>query len=248
MKLFPFILLLIFTMAASSSFKKHQLSHSRVKQAYENNEGPVRAYLKSCDIDTKGFQIYLRCFKYEEVLELWAKSKSDKTYKLLETYELCGFSGTLGPKRMQGDYQIPKGFYHIDRFNPKSKFHLSLGINYPNYSDKVLSNRLSPGGDIFIHGGCQTIGCMPISDEWIDELYVYSVEARNSGQGSIPVNIFPFKMESKKMQTIKGAYQELKADFKFWEDIQDAYLLFEKNRRLPSITFLENGKHQITTE
>ncbi len=89
---------------------------------------------------------------------------------------------------------------------------------------------------------------MPISDEWIDELYVYSVEARNSGQGSIPVNIFPFKMESKKMQTIKGAYQELKADFKFWEDIQDAYLLFEKNRRLPSITFLENGKHQITTE
>lgn len=245
MKHAPLIFILLFTMSMTSSFKTHQLTHSRVKEAYLKYESDVHAYLSPCEINIRGFEIYLRCFKHEEILELWAKNKKDKRYKLLKTYDLCGFSGTLGPKRAQGDYQIPEGFYHIDRFNPKSKFHLSLGINYPNTSDKILSNKLHPGGDIFIHGGCQTIGCMPISDSWIEELYVFCVEARNSGQGSIPVNIFPFKMDNDKLEFMKASYQELKSNFKFWEDIQPGYLLFEKNKSLPEITILKNGAHEI---
>ncbi len=49
-------------------------------------------------------------------------------------------AGTLGPKRMQGDYKVPEGFYYINEFNPKSSFHLSLGLNYPNASDRILGD------------------------------------------------------------------------------------------------------------
>lgn len=245
MKLRPLVFILVLTMSTSSSFKTNQLTFSRVKQAYSSTEENVKTCLSSCRIDHHGFEVYLRCFKYEGMLELWAKNNYDKKFKLLKTYDLCGFSGTLGPKRKQGDYQIPEGFYHIDRFNPKSKFHLSLGVNYPNASDYVLSNKQDPGGDIFIHGGCQTIGCMPISDEWIEELYVYCVAARNSGQRNISVNIFPFKMEDEEVVKMKGAYQELKSHFAFWDDIQKGYSYFEKERQLPKITFLENGRHRI---
>jgi murein L,D-transpeptidase YafK len=232
-------------MATSSSFKTHQLTFTRVEEAYAKYGSHVQSYLSSCEIDPKSFNLYLRCFKHEKLLELWAKSNSDDTYKLLKTYELYGFSGTLGPKRAQGDYQIPEGFYHIDRFNPMSKFHLSLGINYPNASDKVLSHKQKPGGDIFIHGGCQTIGCMPISDEWIEELYVYCVEARNSGQNSIPVNIFPFKMEFKNTMTMKGAHPELASDFVFWDNVQPGYQFFEETRTLPKIQFNTDGSHTL---
>jgi murein L,D-transpeptidase YafK len=149
----------------------------------------------------------------------------------------------LGPKRAQGDYQIPEGFYHIDRFNPKSAFHLSLGINYPNTSDKILSNKQKPGGDIFIHGGCQTIGCMPISDEWVEELYVYCVEARNSGQENIPVHVFPFKMDFENTLTIQGVYPELESEFAFWDDIRPGYIFFEMNRTLSKVQFNADGSH-----
>ena len=54
-------------------------------------------------------------------------------------------SGTTGPKRAEGDYQVPEGFYYINEFNPNSKYHLSLGLNYPNASDKILSDSIDPG-------------------------------------------------------------------------------------------------------
>ena len=82
--------------------------------------------------------IYLRIFKDEQILEVWTKRDVDKTYKKVCDYEFCATSGKLGPKRQEGDLQIPEGFYYIDRFNPNSNFFLSLGINYPNKSDKIL--------------------------------------------------------------------------------------------------------------
>ncbi len=55
-------------------------------------------------------------------------------------------AGTLGPKTNAGsDYQVPEGFYYINEFNPKSSFHLSLGLNYPNASDRILGRFLTAG-------------------------------------------------------------------------------------------------------
>src|SRR5690606_11025729 len=103
--------------------------------------------------------------------------KNGEKFTLVKTYPVCSSSGLPGPKRKKGDRQTPEGFYHIDRFNPQSAFHLSLGINYPNSSDKILGHS-DPGGDIFIHGSCVTIGCVPLTDDLIKEVYVLAVEAK----------------------------------------------------------------------
>jgi murein L,D-transpeptidase YafK len=59
-----------------------------------------------------------------------------------------------GHKRFEGDGRTPEGTYFIDRRNPESAFHLSLGISYPDPRDRAYAatRGRSPGGDIFIHG------------------------------------------------------------------------------------------------
>jgi murein L,D-transpeptidase YafK len=74
----------------------------------------------------------------------------------------------------------------------------SLGLNYPNASDRLLSDSLQPGGDIYIHGSCVTTGCIPITDGQIEELYVLTAYAKNRGQDFIPVHIFPVRFNVKK--------------------------------------------------
>ena len=69
---------------------------------------------------------------------MWARNRDGGPFELLKKYPLAATSGSLGPKRAAGDYQVPEGFYEIDRFNPKSWFHLSLGLNYPNAADRAL--------------------------------------------------------------------------------------------------------------
>jgi len=88
----------------------------------------------------------------------------------------------VGGKRIEGDGKTPEGTYVIDRKNPDSLFHLSLGISYPNAQDIAQAKALgqSPGGDIFIHGqptsGRVTVqdwtwGCIAVSNKDIEELY-----------------------------------------------------------------------------
>ncbi|MCT4622304.1 MAG: L,D-transpeptidase family protein, partial [Schleiferiaceae bacterium] len=153
-------------------------------------------------------------------------------------------SGDIGPKRKQGDYQVPEGFYSIDRFNPQSTYHLSLGLNYPNQSDKILSSKTSPGGNIFIHGSCVSAGCLAITDEWIEELYVYCVEAQNNG-GTIQVTIFPFKPSVENMMYNTLGYPELKHEFSLWTDLKRGYDQFNESYELPNVQFNEDGSHTI---
>lgn len=100
----------------------------------------------------------------------------------LKTYDIGLGGDPIGPKRFEGDRKTPEGTYYIDRRNPRSMYHLSLGLSYPNANDKAFAeaqNR-SPGGDIFIHGvgraksigrGDWTAGCIAVSDEQIEEIY-----------------------------------------------------------------------------
>ena len=88
---------------------------------------------------------------------------------------------------------MPEGFYYINEFNPRSQYYLSLGINYPNVSDKILSDSLRPGSAIYIHGSCVTVGCIPVTDQQIDELYILAAHAKSQGQDYIPVHIFPIR-------------------------------------------------------
>ncbi|MDP4933969.1 MAG: L,D-transpeptidase family protein [Salibacteraceae bacterium] len=226
-------------------FKSDQLRYSRVRDAYEAKGSMISNHLESLKIDQAKLQIYIRVFKEEDLLEVWGKNQNNTKYQLLKTFEVCASSGSLGPKRQQGDGQVPEGFYHIERFNPTSNFHLSLGVNYPNKSDRILGVRGKLGGDIFIHGSCVTIGCVPLTDEKIEEVYVYGVEAKNAGQTTIPVTFFPSKLDAKKLNELLIKEKPSATTRELWKDLSKAYLYFETSRSLPTIGFLDNGDHSV---
>jgi murein L,D-transpeptidase YafK len=168
-------------------------------------------------------------------MEIWASPSGSEPFRLLHTYDIAAMSGKLGPKRKQGDLQVPEGFYHIDRFNPKSRFHLSLGINYPNASDRKLSDPDRPGGDIFIHGNAVSIGCMAMTDPKIEEIYILALAARNAGQAKIPVHIFPYRMKRKPTGSLAA----------FWGELKPVYDYFEKYRTVPNVRVDSKGRYSI---
>ncbi|MDX2225947.1 MAG: hypothetical protein SFY92_02435 [Verrucomicrobiae bacterium] len=112
--------------------------------------------------------------KQERFLEVWAAEKKGGFRKLRE-YPFTAFSGILGPKLREGDRQIPEGIYPVESLNPNSRFHLALRIGYPNEFDReqgLRDGRSRLGGDIMIHGKAVTIGCIPLGDTAIEELFV----------------------------------------------------------------------------
>jgi hypothetical protein len=123
-------------------------------------------------------EIILVAFKEEQLLQVYAKDSSG--VKLIKEYPFTGFSGELGPKLKEGDKQIPEGIYEVEYLNPNSSFYLSIKVSYPNEFDKSkteLSDIAEMGGDIFIHGKSATVGCIPIGDAAIEEVFVLTQKA-----------------------------------------------------------------------
>ncbi|MEO7988152.1 MAG: L,D-transpeptidase family protein [Chryseolinea sp.] len=222
------------------SFKDAQLKNSRVKTAYTEKENIVKNYFKSKNVSYSGFNLFIRAFKKEELLEVWIKEKGKEEFTLLQTYPFCASSGTLGPKRKEGDMQIPEGIYYLNHFNPLSNFYLSLGVNYPNASDKILSDKNHPGGNIYIHGNCVTIGCIPLTDDKIKELYILAVEARTNGQEKIPVHIFPDRLDQGAIEKLEREYGASKTITTFWKNLQPIYQDFKATQKIKTVKV--NGK------
>jgi murein L,D-transpeptidase YafK len=226
-----------------SSFKETQLKHGRVKTAYEEKETVVEEYFTLKKLSYQKFQLFIRAFKKEQTLEVWIKENGKQQFTLLHTYDFCTTSGTLGPKRKEGDLQIPEGIYHINHFNPQSNFYLSLGLNYPNASDKILSHATKPGGSIYIHGNCVTIGCIPITDEKIKELYILAVETRNNGQEKIPVHIFPDRLDFGAVEKLVSDYSATEKTAGFWKNLQTIYLDFKSTKTLKRVKVNSKGEY-----
>lgn len=126
-------------------------------------------------------EIILAAFKEEMILQVYAKDYTG--IKLIKEYPFTASSGILGPKLKEGDKQIPEGIYHVEYLNPNSSFYLSIKVSYPNEFDKSKTKFASiseMGGDIFIHGKSVTIGCIPIGDEAIEEVFLLTKEAINN--------------------------------------------------------------------
>jgi murein L,D-transpeptidase YafK len=189
-------------------------------------------------------EIFLRAFKHDAQLEVWAREDAG-AFRLWHTYPVLTPSGGPGPKRRAGDRQVPEGFYRIDRFNPESRFHLSLGLDYPNAADRILSDRANPGGDIFIHGKDVTIGCLPLGDAAIEELYLLALDTRQRGQRTIPVHIFPARMAGENWETFRASQSAALGEF--WKELQPAFDTFERTRRVPAITVDRAGRYSIGT-
>jgi murein L,D-transpeptidase YafK len=126
-------------------------------------------------------EIILVAFKEERMLQVYTKDNTG--IKLLKEYPFTAYSGTLGPKLKDGDRQIPEGIYKVEYLNPNSSYYLSIKLNYPNEFDKSktkFSTIDEMGKDIFIHGKAATIGCIPIGDEAIEEVFVLTQKAINN--------------------------------------------------------------------
>jgi murein L,D-transpeptidase YafK len=249
-KLLIFILamtLFISSHKPKESFLKNQLEFKRVKDAYNFHNKSISKKLTALKVDELNLQILFIAYKANKKLEVYV-GNPEKQMSLFKTYDVCAQSGDIGPKNQSGDNQTPEGYYYINRFNPASNFHLSLGLNYPNQADKIRSNASDLGGDIFIHGNCVSIGCLAMTDESIKEIYTLAILARNSNQMKIPVIIAPFTMlQSKKMDFDKQA--DLKPYAKYfglWKSIFEGISDFHKTKQLPKFTISKAGSYIIT--
>ena len=230
----------------SFSFINYQKTFPRPTEALQKKADTLQKQFVTKKLIWPAKYIYIRSFKYDSQLEVWVKNEIKDEFQLFKTYKVCALAGTLGPKRMEGDYQVPEGFYTINVFNPKSNYYLSLGINYPNESDKVLSDSLRPGGDIYIHGSCVTVGCIPIRDEQIDELYILAAYAKDEGQDFIPVHIFPIRFNvERSIKFLENLTKDDPVLKKFADRMEDAFDYFDKYKQLPVVMIGDKGQYFI---
>ncbi len=232
--------------SAQNSYISLKAGSTKATGGFSKVEDSLRKQFEAKKINWPPQELYIRSFKYDRQVEVWIKDNSSASFKLFKTYRLCMQSGTLGPKRMEGDYQMPEGFYYINEFKPNTNFHLALGLNYPNASDKMLSDARRPGGDIYIHGGCVSTGCIAVSDKPIEEIYVLALNVKEQGQEFIPVHVFPVKYNVKKsFEYLAQATKENQSLQKFAITLKEAFDKFEEKKQLPLILVNKKGEYIV---
>lgn len=179
---------------------------------------------------TKESPMLIRAYKKEAELEIW-KMRSDGRYVHLKTYPMCRWSGQLGPKRAQGDRQVPEGFYSIGpaQMNPNSSYYLSFNIGYPNQLDRALGHS---GGDIMVHGACSSAGCFSMTDAQIAEIYSIARAALGGGQRAIQMQSYPFKMTAENL-----AKHRLDPNIEFWNQLKEGSDHFEVTHQEPQVGY-----------
>lgn len=228
--------------ALAGPFSDAQRAYPRVRAATSNVSASLEAELRAAGAAWPTRGIYLRAFKAEGVVELWAAPASGSRWVKVRDFPICAGSGDLGPKRREGDGQVPEGFYSVAVFNPWSRFHLSLGIDYPNAVDRHRAAGDPPGGDIMIHGSCASIGCLPLQDGPIESVYVAAVAARDAGQRQIPVHIFPCRFEDPACRARLTAQPRHAA---FWAGLEPGYWAFSALGRPPVVQARPDGTYRL---
>lgn len=208
-------------------------AEDRVADARKRQTAGLVRTFKEAGLTWPPEELYLRAFKVERELEVWAGRTGQPLVKV-RTWPICAASGEVGPKRAQGDFQVPEGFYTVDLFNPKSAYHLSLRVSYPNALDRKLG-AAKPGGDIYIHGDCVSIGCLAIEDGPIEELYVMVSEARARMGRDVPVHLFPRRLDAAGLAALESLSGVTAAQKAFWRGLEPGYRLFEETRRPPRV-------------
>jgi len=227
------------------SFLEEQLAHPRVKAAAREKDATWRELYQEKNLHFPPRQLLLLAFKREALLEVWSSDAAASPFVFVKSFRICSSSGQLGPKRRYGDQQVPEGFYEFDQFNPESRFLLSLHVSYPNSSDRILSSRDNPGGDIFVHGNCVTIGCLPITDDGIKELYWLAVLAGQAGQKRIPIWIFPCQLTDDAFDALAQKHKQEPALVAFWSNLKEGFDVFQKEHQIPDITVSSDGRYHF---
>ncbi len=207
----------------------------RDKGARERRTEVVKQLFSDAGVAFPATEMLFRVFKKEGKLEVWANDEKGAPLKPIATYGICRISGDIGPKRHEGDRQVPEGFYTIPHIETATSYHLAMAVSYPNPYDEAES-RYDPGGQILVHGSCVSIGCISMSDERIEELWTMAAPLYKAHH-QIALHIFPTR-----------AMKELLADpdqadhASFWRMIEPTWEKFESDHLLPTVTF--NVKHE----
>ncbi len=180
----------------------------------------------------KNAPVYFRLFKDEHVVEVW-KQKDNGKFDMVQNYNICAWSGTLGAKYKQGDRQAPEGYYPIRpaQMNPASKYFLAINTGFPNAYDRANGRS---GSDLMIHGACSSSGCYSMTDESVQQIFAFARDAFAGGQQEIILEALPFRMTPEKM-AIFSAHK----DFKFWSMLREGYDSFELTKIPPKVDFCE---------
>jgi len=192
------------------------------------------------ELTRKGFRLgtplFIRIFKLDSTLEVWLQKEG--SFQLFKTYPICSYSGYPGPKLYEGDWQSPEGFYTVgpEQLNPRSQYHLSFDIGYPNGYDRA---RKRTGSSIMVHGGCSSRGCFAMTDHWIEEIFLLAYSALNSGQERFSVHIFPFPLTAENLAKFGSSPW-----IGFWKNLQEGYAAFEQTHQPPVIT-AKNGRYLV---
>ncbi len=188
-------------------------------------------------------RLLIVAFKHERRLELWGVSVRAGRYVRVASYPFRGSSGELGPKRRSWDHQIPEGYYRVAGLNPASLYHLSLEIDYPNPSDRILGDARDPGSDIFIHGGDASDGCIPIGDGPIEELYLAVLDSRAAGF-DVPVEIFPCRFSDRECRALlERDARGRPALAAFWANLAEGYDRFAASGTAPAVSVERSGRY-----
>ena len=184
-----------------------------------------------------GAPVFIRIFKREFELELWMK-RGDRFHRFA-TYPICRWSGELGPKLLEGDWQAPEGFYTVDAkaLNPASRWHRSFNLGFPNALDRAHQRT---GSYLMVHGGCSSIGCFAMTDAVIDEIWRLVSAALKQGQPRFHVHIFPFRMTEENLAR-RGHVRWAT----FWRDLKLGFDAFEASRLPPRIAVCQ-GRYAVS--
>ncbi|BEO36124.1 transpeptidase [Serratia marcescens] len=183
-----------------------------------------------------GSPVYIQIFKEERKLELYARMGNE--FRLVNTFPICNFSGGLGPKRREGDFKSPEGFYSVDarHLKPDSKYYRAINIGFPNDYDKSQGYS---GAYLMIHGECKSIGCYAMTNTYMDEIYRYVEAAFAYGQSRVDISIYPFRMTDQNLKRHASS-----SYIAFWRQLKPGYDYFAKNHQPPMMT-VDNGQYVL---
>jgi murein L,D-transpeptidase YafK len=179
---------------------------------------------------TKTSPVLIRAYKKESEIEVWKQTSSGE-YALLKTYPVCRWSGQLGPKKREGDRQVPEGFYTVSagQMNPNSSMWLSFNVGYPNPLERSLGRN---GGDIMVHGTCSSRGCFAMTNGQMEEIYAIAREAFVGGQKSMQFQSYPFRMTAENLSKFRND-----PNIAFWKNLKEGSDRFEVSKRAPTVGY-----------
>ncbi len=213
-------------------------------------------YLRSADkqhlpnlIKQKGLKydrldILLIAYKKDLLVQIWIKEKNfNSKFLPLTSFKITDSSVAIpGPKSKYGDRLAPEGYYTL-KYYPSfrwSDFYLAFRVSYPNEADLIrrrywgISNK--SGGDINIHGSCISIGCIPIGNPDMEELF-FLIRANQKNGSNINVLLLPFDFKKIGLHDQKkDAYNDNRKLYDFWQSLEKIDKYFQNTGMIPRLS------------